>query len=81
MSDQSKRIAEYLEGSCKSEHDAAAEFEVSDAVVLQAAIDHGLERCAVCDWWEEIAVMNEVNNGDLACPDCFDELPVGEEDA
>lgn len=59
-------IAYYLNGSSHSEHDAAEAFSVTVDEVLEAAKIGEVERCGICDWWDESSNFNSNGN----CLDC-----------
>jgi hypothetical protein len=59
-------IAYYLNGSSHTEHEAAEAFGVTDEDVLRAAATGEIERCGICDWWDESSNFNSNGN----CLDC-----------
>lgn len=62
-------IAEYANGTCKSEAEIAEAFSdrgVTDDQIMDACIAHEVERCGLCDWWDELSNFNSNGN----CLDC-----------
>jgi len=55
---------------CKSQTDA------SDEAIADLMLDAGYDRCARCDWWEEVSACAQID-GECVCDECREE---GEED-
>lgn len=68
-------VAEYAQGTCKSEADIAATFGMTQADedrISRELAEFDLTLCLGCGWWVETYEMGEVD-GEEYCSDCQSE--------
>jgi hypothetical protein len=72
------RLAEYLDGTCRTIVEACQALDLDEGVDWDdALLDLNVERCSHCDWWHESCMLTHVEekNG-FFCDQCLDELGV-----
>lgn len=71
VEDPVQTVAQSLQGTCKSLHEALAENQLEhledDAEFLKG-LDNEVFCCSQCDWWCELNEMSEEHDG--ICTDC-----------
>lgn len=77
------RVADYLQGTCKTVGEAIDALELGDEVdesELEAAlVEVETERCGQCDWWHESFELEHYEEkGASFCDDCRAELGLPE---
>jgi hypothetical protein len=66
-------IADYAQGTCKSDHEVAETFELSEADadrLHEKLNDLDIHLCQTCGWWVETGELAETNDGEDRCNDC-----------
>lgn len=72
------KMAEYLDGTCKSIIEACEALGLDEGHDWDdAMLDLNVERCSGCDWWHESCMLTEVpeKNG-FFCDQCLNDLGV-----
>lgn len=70
MQSDNASIIKYLEGTSKSEDDAAEKFGITEERVLEIMLDANLERCPSCDYWVECGELVDEDGEDQVCDSC-----------
>lgn len=72
------KLADYLEGTCKSIVEACQALDLDEGVDWDdALLDLNIERCSGCDWWSESCMLTDVEekNG-FFCEQCLGDLGI-----
>ena len=64
--EQKQYVADQLLGTCNTGFGLADKYDVEFEDIEEAALDMGLDRCTVCDWWFEAHELDD----DFCCSDC-----------
>lgn len=63
------QIEQFLQGTCNSEDEVAAAFDIPAEAVLEVLPSLDIERCETCGWWCERSEM-ELVGVEETCEDC-----------
>lgn len=64
-------VAEALNGTAKSLHDAATDAEIND-IEFCTALDEVVGQCDDCGWWTDADDLDEAGSGMPVCSECRD---------
>ncbi|WP_110644102.1 hypothetical protein [Salinicola sp. CPA57] len=54
------------------EMNCKADTGADDEAISELMLDNGYDRCVRCDWWEEVAFTQPIND-ECVCNDCLED--------